>query len=390
MPWVRSGGYDLRLQAAKLRARRRSSRVLGSKDGDVFVAAGSSIQSAVNANPAGTTYIIGGGTHGNQTVSPKAGDSFYGEPGAVMDGTNSTGNAFSGASAANVTVDGILVENYTNGFNQEGHIRLGSNMTVTNCEVRNGSGLGIWNSPDSYIAFNHVHHNQWIGIGGFKAHRSVIENNEVSYNGEAGFSDRGGSKWVGAFDIVVRNNHYHHNWGNGIWLDANFVDALVEGNLIEDAPPKDPPLHPVASKGLHWEAACSGTLRYNTIRRCAHSVYLIADNQTEFHDNTIEDSLSEAIRVGHIDRRESGPDVVCDWIIVDMNIYDNTITGGGLVQVQEYSAVPDPGSIFEPGDTKVWFDRNTYSGGVTFNFPGSMSWAQWQAAGNDPNGSWSA
>lgn len=44
----------------------------------VNVPAGQSIQAAVDANPAGTTFLLGAGTHRLATVAPKAGDRFYG------------------------------------------------------------------------------------------------------------------------------------------------------------------------------------------------------------------------------------------------------------------------------------------------------------------------
>ncbi|CAN5152946.1 hypothetical protein BH23GEM2_BH23GEM2_11720 [soil metagenome] len=47
---------------------------------------GQSIQSAVNANGAGTTFIIKAGVHRLQSITPKSGNTFWGEPGAVMNG----------------------------------------------------------------------------------------------------------------------------------------------------------------------------------------------------------------------------------------------------------------------------------------------------------------
>src|SRR5438105_654532 len=47
---------------------------------------GSSIQSAVNANPAGTVYVLKSGVHRLQTITPKQGDVYRGEPGTVLSG----------------------------------------------------------------------------------------------------------------------------------------------------------------------------------------------------------------------------------------------------------------------------------------------------------------
>lgn len=52
----------------------------------VVVAPGSSIQEAVDDHPEGAVIGVGAGVHRMQTVEPKAGNVFLGEPGAVMSG----------------------------------------------------------------------------------------------------------------------------------------------------------------------------------------------------------------------------------------------------------------------------------------------------------------
>jgi parallel beta-helix repeat protein len=50
------------------------------------ISPGQSIQAAVDAYPAGTAFTIKAGVHRLQSVAPKSGDSFTGEPGAVLSG----------------------------------------------------------------------------------------------------------------------------------------------------------------------------------------------------------------------------------------------------------------------------------------------------------------
>ncbi|MGI9621867.1 MAG: right-handed parallel beta-helix repeat-containing protein [Acidimicrobiales bacterium] len=50
------------------------------------VSPGESIQAVVNANPAGTTYVIKSGVHRLQDVTPKDGDTFVGEQGSILSG----------------------------------------------------------------------------------------------------------------------------------------------------------------------------------------------------------------------------------------------------------------------------------------------------------------
>src|SRR5712692_6555726 len=45
------------------------------------------IQTAVNANPSGTTFVIAAGLYRMQSVTPKDGDVFLGQPGAILNGS---------------------------------------------------------------------------------------------------------------------------------------------------------------------------------------------------------------------------------------------------------------------------------------------------------------
>jgi hypothetical protein len=63
----------------------------------VAIGAGDDAQSVVDAHRAGITYLVKAGTHlRNFSVQPKSGDTFCGEPGAVLDGGWSLKFAFSG------------------------------------------------------------------------------------------------------------------------------------------------------------------------------------------------------------------------------------------------------------------------------------------------------
>ncbi len=53
---------------------------------EVLVGIGDSIQAAVNGNPAGTRFRLASGTHRQQQVTPKDGNTFTGEVGAVLSG----------------------------------------------------------------------------------------------------------------------------------------------------------------------------------------------------------------------------------------------------------------------------------------------------------------
>jgi len=76
--------------------------------GTIVIVPGESIQAKVDANPAGTTFLLKAGTHVRQSVVPKAGDVFRGEPGTVLDGQNATAFAFRGWNGTR-WVDGVTL-----------------------------------------------------------------------------------------------------------------------------------------------------------------------------------------------------------------------------------------------------------------------------------------
>jgi len=53
----------------------------------VYINAGSDIQSVINRHPAGTTFILRSGIHRMQTIRPRYGDTYIGEPNAIMNGS---------------------------------------------------------------------------------------------------------------------------------------------------------------------------------------------------------------------------------------------------------------------------------------------------------------
>lgn len=54
--------------------------------GAVFLSVGTALQSAINGQPAGTTFCLGAGVHRLQSITPRNGDQFYGQPGAILSG----------------------------------------------------------------------------------------------------------------------------------------------------------------------------------------------------------------------------------------------------------------------------------------------------------------
>ena len=205
--------------------------------GSVSVFPGDSIQGLVNAYPPGTTFLIKAGVHRNQQVTPKTGDSFIGEPGAVLSGEGISEFAFGGGGSG-VTVQGLVIENYAPPV-RTGVIRRGGgayDWLVKDNEIRRNGGVGIAAGPGWQVIDNYVHHQGQLGVAG-SGDAITYEGNEIAFNNTDNLDpgwEAGGSKFVHTTNLVLRNNYVHDNKGPGLWLDGNNIYALYEGNRIVD------------------------------------------------------------------------------------------------------------------------------------------------------------
>jgi hypothetical protein len=229
--------------------------------GGVPIGTGDNAQSVASAHGAGTTYLVKAGTHlRNFSVQPKSGDTFCGEPGAVLEGGRSLQSAFSGR-ATNVTLDSITVQNYNTG-RQRGAIQPdthASGWTVRNVSALHNYWAGLMAADGMKILGGHYNDNDQMGIGGNAATGVVLDGAELARNHLLHDScdfEGGGFKWdVG--QVTIRNAHVHDNQCRGLWADINAHNALIENNLIENN----------QAEGVFYEISQDAVIRNNKIYR---------------------------------------------------------------------------------------------------------------------------
>jgi hypothetical protein len=239
--------------------------------GGVAIGTGDDAQSVVNAHAAGTTYLVKAGTHlRNFSVRPKSGDSFCGEPGAVLDGGRSLQTAISGG-ATNVTLDSITMQNY-NTARQGAAIQPDSHASgwlVRNVSSLHNAWAGLLVADGMRILGGHYNDNDQLGIGGNEAtgilldgldgDPTTIDGPEMARNHTLHAScdwEAGGMKWdVGA--VTIRNAYVHDNDCRGLWADINVRGAVIEHNRIEHN----------RAEGIFYEISQDAVIRYNQIDR---------------------------------------------------------------------------------------------------------------------------
>jgi hypothetical protein len=332
--------------------------------GGVAIGTGDDAQRVVDAHGSGTRYTVKAGTHlRNFSVRPKSGDTFCGEPGAVLDGGRSLKSAFSGG-ATNVTLDSITVQQYASG-RQGGAIqpdRSASGWVVRNVSAVRNYWAGLKAADNMKIFGGSFSDNDQLGIGGAAATGVVLDGldgDPATFDGpelarnhtlhESCDWEAGGMKWdVGR--VTIRNAYVHDNDCRGLWADINARGAVIEHNLIEDN----------REEGIFYEISQDAVIRNNHIYGnglggrgwyWAGGITVASSFNVEVYGNRLSGNYN-GITGTQQDRTDSTPPA---HLLDHFNVHDNLIcaTDGGRAT----GVIADNGDNLEARD--INFTGNT-------------------------------
>ena len=243
----------------------------------VKVSTAQSLADVVAAHPENTTYWLTPGTHhlgdgAYNQVTPHAGDTFIGAPGAVLDGRHENRYAFTG-DAQDVTIRFLTVQNFgsVGGNNNEGVVNHDSakGWTVSSSTIQNNAGAGVMLGSGSRLIGNCLRNNGQYGFNSYSANGVtdiVLDGNEISGNNtddwerrQEGCGCTGGGKFWETDGASVTNNYVHDNRGVGLWADSNNVGFLFQGNFIADND----------AEGIMYETSYNAAILNNTFLRNA-------------------------------------------------------------------------------------------------------------------------
>ena len=301
--------------------------------------------------------------------------------------------AFSGY-VNNVTVQNLLVEKYAAPLNAAAIGPYYSNWIIRSNEVRlnHGGGIKPQYGQDNYeqILSNNVHDNGQQGIASGGGTGTLIQYNTISNNGYLNVLDsteEGGGKVAGTNNIRVLNNTYSNNNGVGLWGDCGATGTIFSGNTITGN----------RLDGIRYEISHNATISDNTLTnnaqyrgsgacdRNSREIVLSESDHTTVSGNTITSNCA-GITMTQGTRNQ----------IVYSSVVNNSITYPGSTILQNYIGGWDPPpatSLFDPSNHN-YFDYNTYH----FSSPTlltldnwrwsglNLTWSEWRAAGEDPNG----
>jgi hypothetical protein len=381
-------------------------------DGALPITPGTDVQAVVNANPAGTSFCFVTGTHvWTRTVTPKTGNTFTGEPGAILDwsGTSPrTSDTIEGFFVAhNQDIDDVTFRNLT----LKGSPARGINGSPTyNCDntartcAYGTTGADRWTIDhvlidgcqyygvvlSNYVTLTNsiIRHcgetqtgGAYVGSGGGIDH-GLIENNDFSHYGNE-------TKIYLSRHVTIRGNWYHDTTANGPWMDGENIEALIEHNLVTD----------VAQQGIFYEISGNGIIRNNTLKRIGdNAIYISTSHDVQVYGNYIEDSFRA------IQAMVNGPAVgshSCGWIhthcaLENVSVRDNTIvvssrSGARISGLGSFMMDAATLATYTDGSHNITFTNNHYmlpdlALWGWFWGDASTDWAGWQALGHDLTG----
>lgn len=384
----------------------------------VTVTPGMDVQAAINAHSNNTVFFFAPGTYTNiSALAPKPGNIFDGAGrAAVLDGQNTRQYAFKSATAANVTIQGFTIKNYSTPL-QDGAIHsIGtSGWTILNNHITLCAASAVATDSGVKVLNNLLDHN---GQQGYSAHGSNIlyQGNEIAFNNsdlaiDATWEAGGGKAWR-TQHAVFRDNNVHDNGGNGLWDDTSNIYITYDGNIVDNN----------WGAGIYHEIGYDATIINNTCTRngmatapgggeqlgwmwdagiqlrssqglTSSSPLVIANNTVTNNYNGIAliDSPAGGSTNTELGEGEYGPTMLKN-ILVQNNIVTMNTGATGVVQ-------DGRGSVVFTGSNLV-FVGNQYhvsathpDDGHTFDwFPWNndwWGWSPWQGFGHDTGGSFS-
>jgi parallel beta-helix repeat protein len=338
-------------------------------------------QALVAKYPAGTSFIIESGVHADFSVLPKSEDTFYAAAGAVLDGLGVAPSAFRerrSTPALGVAIIGasvsspLVVQHYGSAAAaQVAAIQpLPGNRVPTDSawwlqwvDVQHNAARGISLTTGMTIVDCSVLDNGRLGIGGGGTH-ITIQGNEVSGNGigvtRAGF-EAGGIKTVGN-DVTIADNRISGNGAPGIWTDDDGTGDIIAGNTVSKN-----------TIGIEIEISSEATVSQNTLSgNTQQAVLIVASSQITVANNRLNGNRA-GILVGGAYR--TGPNGVH---LHSVTVRSNQVVSSGVTGLHQ----------LVPSSAAISFNRDHFVGG-RFQWQGhSVTFAQWQATGQERRGTW--
>lgn len=349
----------------------------------VFVPPGTDLAELVEQSEPGAVFVLQAGVHQSHDpdahVIPKAGQTFLGEPGAILDGAGVVPFAFldSAGTAPDVTIRGLIIQNYANPPERGAVDTISPGWKLEANEIRDNAGAGVNLRGDGAVLDrNFIHHNDQIGVLIQDSSGARVTGNEIAHNNPDDSYDpsweAGGTKFLRTTDLYVADNHVHDNHGPGLWTDHRNVGTVYEGNRVIDN----------TGPGIFHEISGSAVIRDNVVTGNAHDFYMGGILVANSDHVTVTGNIVSGNNGGVVGLQEHRDGPLLVNLEVALNVISHKVGVTGVV-IQSGPDVTRSGSLV--------FRENTYevAGSRPFQWGSRrLTREQWAALGLDvPAGS---
>src|SRR5581483_7233537 len=318
--------------------------------------------------------------------------------GRTVEATTGSGGiiGYTNANQGNVTIKNLVFEKFGGGEvsgSIHNALKAVEGWRVENNEFKliSGAGVVIFGTG-GVVRNNYIHHNGKYGLNG----QGTIEGNVISYNNTDGWDpndDAGGSKFHGTKGLTLRGNTVSNNYGRGLWADFDNLNVLYENNLVESN----------AEMGIFHEVSCAASIKNNVVRGnnsvmagkslyWGAQIYLRSSKDVDISGNHVIAAGSGANGVSLRGGDAALTGANCGSIdLRNVSVHDNLIQ----LDTGDLSGMVGGGAGYGSTNNLKFFNNSyrlqSLSGGYFFYdaAKSAMTKDQWQAAGQDLNGTFS-
>lgn len=327
---------------------------------------------------------------------------FYDNPSGHTVETSYVPTAFEADGVNNVTVEQLTIKEFASpvtlgalGITGGSSPTSGANWTIKNNEVELNHGDGIRVNFGWQILNNYLYDNGDLGVGGgmgsignSQPSHVVVQGNEIAFNNYAQVKPvfgAGGAKLESQEGLVFKGNYVHDNTGDGLHLDTNLLNTLVDGNTVVNN----------TEQGLFEEISYAATIRNNIVQG---NGYIYPNNSNWLYAAQILSSESQGVQaycnsVQVSAEGGNGINIIAQvrpgYTSANNYFHHNTVVFLG-------ESGNTGGANADPGDTTFYttnkFDYNTYHlpsvSRATFAWNKAMNgFSGFQSGGEDKHGS---
>lgn len=241
--------------------------------------------------------------------------------------------------ATNVTVRGIGFRRYANSLPTGGAIYFARNGDkVENCVLEDMATQGV-SMYKSNLEVNHVTvtRSGMLGITGYHADYSTVENSLVTYSNDEHFNkgpSSAGMKIVTSTGFTIRNSTFADGYDtHGIWTDISSNHFRIVGNDLYGN--GNSPVMQIEESG--WAIVAN-----NNVYDGTNGIYVIDSNDIKVYNNTMARNSAGSVYIAQDARYGSAywatdpnPIPSVPWRVQNIDVYNNEfLHNGGMSGVQ--------------------------------------------------------